>query len=190
MKILVIDKDKFLAENLCAYLKQNPEIQIRCISTMSDVLYQTSKDKYDLIISELFMPGTESENWLLKVDETNPGQKFVVISSYQIPKTINLSDKLNIIGYFEKPFDVKIIANLIQLLEKAASELDNFGHSLLRILYSRVTRPKRIADSVWALNIVAEALLRGRDPKDAPAGRHKLLPSPSFLLSEAAFYFG
>ena len=90
-------------------------------------------------------------------------------------------------SHFDK---ISIIANLIQLLEKAASELDNFGHSLLRILYSRVTRPKRIADSVWALNIVAEALLRGRDPTDAPAGRHKLLPSPSFLLSEAAFYFG
>lgn len=116
MNILVIDKDKFLAENLCSYLKQNPQIQIQCISTLNEVYANISKNKYDLIISELFMPGTENNNWLLGIEETNPGQKFVVISSYQIPNDLNLSEKLNIIAYYEKPFDVKIIANLIKQL--------------------------------------------------------------------------
>lgn len=116
MKVLVIDKDEFLAENLCSYLEQNPEIQIQCISTINEVFYQTSKNKYDLIISELFMPGTENENWIFKVDEANPGQKFIIMSSYQLPKKLNLLEKLNIIAYYEKPFDVKIIANLIKQL--------------------------------------------------------------------------
>ncbi|MBC8184985.1 response regulator transcription factor [candidate division KSB1 bacterium] len=116
MKILVIDQDKFLAENLCRYLKQNKQIQIWCISTINEVNAEVSKNKYDLIISELFMPGVEDENWLFEIEEKNPGQKYVIISSYQIPNNFNLSEKLNIIAYYEKPFDVKIIANLIKQL--------------------------------------------------------------------------
>jgi len=116
MKILVIDKDKFLAENLCNYLKQNTEIKLNCICSTNEFFDEISKNRYDLIISELFMPGIEDENWLFKVEEINPGQKFIVISSYQIPTHLSSSDKLNILAYYEKPFDVKIIANLIKQL--------------------------------------------------------------------------
>ena len=67
MNILVIDKDKFLAENLCSYLKQNPQSQIHYLSTLNEVYANISKNKYYLISTELFMPGGKDENWLLKI---------------------------------------------------------------------------------------------------------------------------
>ena len=39
-----------------------------------------------------------------------------------------------------------------------------------------IIRPRSVASPKWALNAVAENLFRGRDPKNAPAGRHHLLP--------------
>lgn len=67
---------------------------------------------------------------------------------------------------------------LIEELEKGSYSPDSYGSnlSLLRNIHSRLTRPQRIANPVWALNIVAESLFRGRDPKNAPAGGHHLLP--------------
>lgn len=69
-----------------------------------------------------------------------------------------------------------VIFNLLTKMNSRACTLDSYGPSLLRNLYSRLTRPHRTANPSWALNAVAETLLRGRDPKDMPAGGHHLLP--------------
>jgi len=70
---------------------------------------------------------------------------------------------------------------LLDHLDKAAAELDIHGPSFLRILYQQLKRPQRHTDPKWALNIIAESLLRGRDPLYSKHGRHHLLPK---LISE------
>jgi hypothetical protein len=65
------------------------------------------------------LPDSQSDDWLLEIGNINPGQNLVIMSSYPIPAKISSSDKLNIIGYFEKPFDIKIIINLINQLTKS-----------------------------------------------------------------------
>jgi adenine/guanine phosphoribosyltransferase-like PRPP-binding protein len=70
---------------------------------------------------------------------------------------------------------------LLTFLERMARSISSSGHSLLKNLYLTVIRPQRYADPVWALETLAESLFRGRDPEDAPAGNHELLPR---LLSE------
>lgn len=70
---------------------------------------------------------------------------------------------------------------LIDHLDKSAAKLDIHGPTFLRILYQQLKRPQRHTDPKWALNIIAESLLRGRDPLYSKHGRHHLLPK---LISE------
>ncbi len=65
---------------------------------------------------------------------------------------------------------------LLNELENSTKRLSKIGTNLINNLYTRLIRPKSIASPKWALNAVAENLFRGRDPKNAPAGRHHLLP--------------
>ncbi|OQX95010.1 hypothetical protein B6I21_07685 [candidate division KSB1 bacterium 4572_119] len=105
MKILVIDEDEFLAENLCQFLKFNNNIQARYVSSNKEAIQLISQNQFDLILTDIQITNSIHDNWLLQIGDINPGQKMIIISSYPIPKEIELCEKLNIIGYFEKPFD-------------------------------------------------------------------------------------
>lgn len=116
MNVLVIENEEFLAENLCQYLKQIKDLGVNYVSCMKEALQLLSQKTFDLVVSDLWLPDSKSDDWLLEIGELNPGQNLVIMSSYPIPSKISASEKLNIIGYFEKPFDMKIIVNLINQL--------------------------------------------------------------------------
>lgn len=119
MKILVIENEELLAENLCQYLKKIQNLNIEYVTSAQKALRLLSQQRYDLIISDLWLPDSKSDEWLLEVGKINPGQNLIIMSSYPIPPLISSSENLNIIGYFEKPFDMKIIVNLINQLTKS-----------------------------------------------------------------------
>ncbi len=119
MKILVIENEEFLAENLCQYLKKIENLSIEYVTSAQQALQLLSEQCYDLIISDLWLSDLNSEDWLLQVGERCHGQNLIITSVYPIPPRVRSSTKLNIIGYFEKPYDIKIIVNLIKQLTKS-----------------------------------------------------------------------
>lgn len=118
MNILIIDNRQFLAENLNHFLREGIDINVQYTTRGDTALKLLSQKHFDLVISELWLPDSQSDDWLLEIGKLNTNQKLIVISSYPRSINLDLSDKLNIIGYFEKPFDVKIISNLISQLNK------------------------------------------------------------------------
>ena len=116
MNVLVIDSQEFLAENLCQYLKQIKDLSVNYVTCVKEALKLLSQTSFDLVVSDLWLPDSKSDDWLLEIGRIKPGQSVVIMSSYPIPAKISSSDQLNIIGYFEKPFDMKIIINLINQL--------------------------------------------------------------------------
>ncbi|HDQ00305.1 MAG TPA: response regulator [bacterium] len=116
MKILVIDNEKSFAESFGQYLKSTANAEITLANTVKQALNLINQNCYDLIITEVSLPDAENENWLMKIDNINPGQKLIILTSHLFPCNLSLSEKLNIIGYFEKPFDANIILNLINQL--------------------------------------------------------------------------
>lgn len=118
MKILVIENEEFLAENLCQYLKKIDNLSIEHVTSAQKAMDLLGQQSYDVVISDLWLPDSQSDTWLLEVGKIRPHQSIIIISSYLIPSLISSSDDLNIIGYFEKPFDVKIVVNLINQLTK------------------------------------------------------------------------
>lgn len=119
MNVLVIDNEEFLVENLCQYLKQIKDLSVKYVTCVKDALDLLSQTSFDLVVSDLWLHDTKSDDWLLEIGKIKSGQNIVIMSSYAIPAKISSSDQLNIIGYFEKPFDVKIFVNLINQLIKS-----------------------------------------------------------------------
>ena len=127
MKILVIENEEFLAENLCQYLKTIENLSIEYVTSAHKALQLLSQMTYDLVVSDLWLSDSKSDDWLLEVGKVNPGQNLIIMSSYPIPPTISSSENLNIIGYFEKPFDMKIIVNLINQLTKSSTKRSSYA---------------------------------------------------------------
>lgn len=114
MNVLVIENEEFFAENICQYLKKCNRINIQFVTRAQQALNLISEKMFDLILTDLQLPDIEDEDWLIKVGELNPGQKIIVISSYQIPDAVKNKARLDIVGYFEKPFDIENISHLIE----------------------------------------------------------------------------
>lgn len=72
-------------------------------------------------------------------------------------------------------FSPKDDTELVDVIQNESSLIDKEGPSFIKNLYARLKRPRRIARPDWALNVIAEALLRGRNP-DNERGGHDLLP--------------
>lgn len=119
MKVLVIENEEFLAENLCQYLKKIDNLSIEHVTSAQKAMDLLGQQSYNVVISDLWLPDSKSDDWLLEVGKMKSGQNLIITSSYPIPQSISSSDQLNIIGYFEKPFDMKIIVNLINQLTKS-----------------------------------------------------------------------
>jgi DNA-binding NtrC family response regulator len=119
MNVLVIENEEFLAENLCQYLKSIKNLTTQHVTTATEALQLLLQKPFDLVVSDIWLPDSKSDEWLLEVGKIHPGQNLIVMSSHPIPHQISSSDKLNVIGYFEKPFDLKIITNLINRITKS-----------------------------------------------------------------------
>ncbi len=65
---------------------------------------------------------------------------------------------------------------LINYLDKVATRVYPHDLCFLKNLHRQLKRPQRHTDPQWALDTIAETLLRGRDPKSSKHGRHHLLP--------------
>ncbi len=124
MNILVIDDEEFLAENLCQCLQQMEDIKSQFVTTIENAISVLSQNHFDIIISDLMLPNSHGEDWMLQVGKVKPGQKMIIISSYQIPKKVKASNNLKIIAYFEKPFDIEDIYRTIDRVRQQVD--DNF----------------------------------------------------------------
>ncbi|MCK5721433.1 MAG: hypothetical protein KAI84_02785, partial [Gammaproteobacteria bacterium] len=73
-------------------------------------------------------------------------------------------------------FSPKDDTELVDVIHDESSLIDKEGPSFIKNLYTRLKRPRRIARPDWALNVIAESLLRGRNPDNKEKGGHHLLP--------------
>ncbi len=116
LDVLVIDNEEFLVESLCKLLTRLPNLRLQCATSVKKATELCMQVSYDLIISDLKLPDAANDYWLIELAKHNSPQKVIIISSYGIPCELAKSNYLEIVSYFEKPFDVhKIIEAIKQL---------------------------------------------------------------------------
>jgi two-component system response regulator PilR (NtrC family) len=105
-RILVIDDEKSMRELLVHLLKRAGYRVIAAESGEKGVeLF--GKDAYDLVISDVSMPGMSGLEVLRKVRETSPDTPVVLITAHGTKETAIEAVKLGAFDYFEKPFNVE-----------------------------------------------------------------------------------
>lgn len=116
MNILIIDDEEFFVENLARYLEKSIPAQINYIAKADDALRILKQKQFELIICDLNLPDQSEGELIMSIHRINPTQKFIVVSAkseQEMPECLKDIRQRNIIRFFEKPFNIESIKDVI-----------------------------------------------------------------------------
>ena len=117
MKILIIDDERFLVENLAKYLKKKIPSEIRCVECAREALALVRAESFDLIICDLNISDQPDGELIRNIWQVVPSQNFIVISAHELPDDFKENKNIKISAYFEKPFNISDFEKTIKKME-------------------------------------------------------------------------
>ncbi len=111
-KILVVDDDKNIRRTVTIAL-ESLDYFVHTAFDGKDAMVQLTGDKYDLIITDLKMPGMNGMELLQQAIAKYPEIKIVLISAHGTVDNAVGAMKLGAIDFLQKPFTPKELRNLV-----------------------------------------------------------------------------
>jgi PAS domain S-box-containing protein len=113
--ILVIDDD-FSILNFIYQALQRFGYKLLTVLSGEQALevYTEKKDKIDLILLDMNMPGMGGKNCLIKLLEINPDAKIVIASGYSIDGQKKMVQDIGATSYISKPYKLAELSKLIR----------------------------------------------------------------------------
>jgi two-component system response regulator PilR (NtrC family) len=123
--ILVVDDEKSIQEFFEILLKKEG-LQATCVGSGAAALEQLKKNIFDLVISDVSMPGMTGIELLTQVKAFSPETSVVMITAFGAAETAVEAMKQGATDYLLKPFKVDEIKIVIrQILERASLSREN-----------------------------------------------------------------
>jgi DNA-binding NtrC family response regulator len=111
-KVLVVDDDEDLLFIIGEYLDSNG-IQFHLAQSAAQARKRLSHCDYDLIISDLYMPGESGLDLFRSVSFRYPGLPFILMSGNLDPRLRREAMSMGICSFMEKPFEMSDLKRLI-----------------------------------------------------------------------------
>ncbi len=105
-RILAIDDEKSMRE-LLAHVLKRAGYRVTTAANGETGCELFEMDVYDLVISDISMPGISGLDVLRRVHESSPDTPVILITAYGSKETAIEAVKLGAFDYFEKPFNVE-----------------------------------------------------------------------------------
>lgn len=105
MKILVIDDDSGMLTTLSYILKDMGYDVVSC-SLAVEALEIIKKQAFDVIISDIRMPGMNGVELMKKVKQISPGTPIVMITAYTMHALVEEAKREGALAVFSKPLDM------------------------------------------------------------------------------------
>lgn len=137
-KILVVDDAIYMRKLLFDLLKQNGGYRVEVASSAEEALEKIKGAAFDLIISDIMMPGMNGFELLKEIRAMNIETALIFITGYGSVDAAVEAIKLGVIDYIEKPFDIEQFKNLVsKILNEQRFQRDLVEDKLLVYTLSR-----------------------------------------------------
>jgi len=110
--LLVVDDDPAVHELLRAVLRY-PDWRIESAYDGLEGLFCVEKRAYDLIVTDVRMPGMDGLELLRRIREIRPDAKVMVMTAESTPAAIVRAIRDQAFSYFSKPFSPSSVADMI-----------------------------------------------------------------------------
>lgn len=79
-----------------------------------DMVRALSSGRYDVVISDLLLPGLDGSFLLRRAQEANPDQAVIIVSSHGSPEAAVELLRNGAVDYLRKPFDYRVLENAVR----------------------------------------------------------------------------
>ena len=124
-RVLIIDDEKGMRDFLSIMLKKEGYSVV--VSESADKASElVGKGEFDLVITDISMPGKSGIDILKQTKASNPGTPVIMITAYASTESAIEALKLGAYDYIIKPFDVEEMKTVVgNALEKRRLENEN-----------------------------------------------------------------
>ena len=124
IKVLLIDDNMQLVDMVKEYFSSHAVIEVNDVAyNGNDGLLLLKKNKYDVVLLDLIMPGMDGIRLLEEVSKNNINARIIVLTSYNSPEVIRKVSGLGIKYFMLKPFELSELEN--KILEYSNNEVYN-----------------------------------------------------------------
>lgn len=119
-RILIVDDEPKVAFSLQASLESlERNYQVVCAETGESALTEMDREPFDVVITDLRMPGMSGLELMQRVKETHPETRTILITAYGSDDVEAETRRLNVYRYFTKPFHIQdLTAAVEEAMEK------------------------------------------------------------------------
>ena len=101
--ILFIEDEEEL-RNILKKVIEKEGYAVDVSSTGQGAIGKVRKKRYDLVITDLRLPGMSGQEAIKRIEEISPNLKFIIISGYQLDSALEAKIKKGTYSFFGKPF--------------------------------------------------------------------------------------
>jgi DNA-binding response OmpR family regulator len=118
-KILVVDDEINVCKSICQAI-QSDDYEVETALSGEEALKKDKEKPYDLIITDLMMPGISGMDLLTSLKTVRPEVIIIIITGYPTIKTAVQSVKIGAFDYLPKPFTPNDLRSLVSRALKSA----------------------------------------------------------------------
>ena len=127
-KILVIDDELDMLALLRMIIEDNTDYGVETTNNPSEGLKMIIQEDYDLVISDLKMPGMDALELFDEVKEIKPDLPMIIITAYGSLETAEEAMKKGVADFITKPFRKdNILFTINRVLELARMKKENIA---------------------------------------------------------------
>ncbi len=157
-KILFVDDEKQFVDSMCQLLTlEGFDVEPAYSGEMALDIFKSRK--FDLLITDLSMPGMDGIEFIREIRRMKPRQRIVIVTAFPSQRSQEQAYKLGTMHYIAKPFKTE---RLLELVGNAVSEREEGLLGAVRLSTTDLVQLYSVTCSTVVLEI-----MQGKDNGDA-----------------------
>ncbi|HKQ68531.1 MAG TPA: response regulator [Polyangiaceae bacterium] len=160
-RILVVDDEAGLRMTLAAGLELEG-FTVHEAGSGEEALTMLEGSAYDLILSDIRMPGMSGGDLFRRVKERSPDLPVVLMTAYAAEHVVREATGEGVYAVLTKPFDIGAVSSTLRRAVKRPwvliiDDAEPFAHSMVSALFQAGVRAQAVASGKDALEIVGKS---------------------------------
>jgi DNA-binding NtrC family response regulator len=112
--LLIVDDEETLTFSLYqSFILSKKDYEVATAASGEEALEKMEEDPFDLILTDIFMPGISGIDLLKKVKIDYPKTEVIVMTAYGSDSKKDEVTELGALHYVEKPFDMQNLREMV-----------------------------------------------------------------------------
>lgn len=113
-RIMVVDDEPDIAEGIAVTLSALTGLHFSPFSNAMQALSAFKNQPYDLVLTDLTMPGIGGFDLVSQIKKIRPGTDFIIITAHKSLEVVHHSHLLGAMKIFYKPFNIEELERAVQ----------------------------------------------------------------------------